>query len=223
MCHQPQPAKTLHYKTIVWDWNGTLLNDAIACRTIINTVLTRRGIPPISARRYQEIFDFPVEKYYRQLGFDFSKESFEKVGSEFIVLYEQRRHTLRLQPGARSLLRDLHHRGAQQLVLSAYRQATLDTLLKEKKLHHYFSGITGADDHYARGKKDQGLAMLQRLKLNPQTTLLVGDTMHDHEVAVAMGIDCVLLDAGHQSSHRLATCGVPVLANLRALREHLGI
>lgn len=205
------------YRTIIWDWNGTLLNDAAACRRIINRVLAKRKLPPISPHRYREIFDFPVEKYYGQLGFDFAKESFQKVGSEFIRFYEQQRHRLRLQPGARPLLKSLRDRGIAQIVLSAYRQETLDSLLREKTLHHYFTHVVGADDHYARGKKDHGLALLKKFNMDRRTTLLVGDTMHDHEVAEAMGIDCFLLNAGHQSRHRLERCGVPVLDNLHQL------
>jgi len=136
-------------------------------------------------------------------------------------LYEQQRHRLRLQPGARKLIHTLARTGVQQIVLSAYRTDTLHSLLEEKKLHKLFSHIAGADDHYARGKKDQGVELIKRLKLDRPHTLMIGDTMHDHEVAVAMGIDCVLLDAGHQSRQRLETCGVPVLADLRALWKHL--
>ena len=45
------------------------------------------------------------------------------------------------------------------------------------------------------------------------TRLGVGarDTAHDHEVAVAMGIDCLLLPGGNHPRARLEQCGVPVL------------
>lgn len=209
------------YRTIIWDWNGTLLNDAEACRRIINSVLRKRNLPSVSARRYQALFDFPIRAYYERIGFDFSKESFEVIGSEFIAIYERQRHRIRLQPGARELLRDLHARGMQQIVLSAYKHDTLVSLLKERGLHGHFTWIVGADDHYARGKKDQGLELLKRLKLDRRTTFLVGDTLHDHEVAQAMGIDSVLIDANHQARHRLEACGAPVLDDLRALKQWL--
>lgn len=211
------------YRTLIWDWNGTLLNDAAACRRIINRVLLRRGLPTVSARRYRELFDFPIRTYYENIGFDFAMEPFEKVGSEFIELYEQERSSFRLQPGARALLRGLHAQGFQQIILSAYRQDTLDSLLHEKHLASYFTCMVGADNVYAHGKKDQGLALLQKCQLDRQTTLMVGDTLHDADVAEAMGIDCVLLDAGHQARHRLTRRNVPVLDRLDELLNHLGI
>ena len=52
------------YKHIIWDWNGTLLDDAWLCVDVINGVLSRRNMSTISLRQYQELFNFPVIDYY---------------------------------------------------------------------------------------------------------------------------------------------------------------
>ncbi len=221
--HCPSSGTDTMPQTIIWDWNGTLLNDAAVCLVIINQVLARRGLPTISRAHYMAKFGFPVRDYYAQLGFDFSREPFEVIGSEFIASYEERRLRLRLQPGARSLLARLHGRGVDQLVLSAYRHDTLESLLQAKRVRHYFTRIVGADDVYAAGKVEQGRHLMRLCRLDPASTLMVGDTVHDYEVATAMGIRCVLLDAGHQTRSRLAACGVPVLDNLTALAGWLGV
>jgi len=219
--HAARAAGRPRYNTVVWDWNGTLLNDARVCRELINVILKRHGLPRLSRTRYLALFDIPVRGYYERIGFDFTRHSFEVVGAEFIALYEQRRSRLRLQPGGRDLLKALRDRSVHQIVLSAYRHDTLISLLEEKGLRDLFTSIAGADDVYARGKEGQGRRLMQRLQLDPATTLLIGDTRHDHEVARAMGIDCVLLDAGHQARHRLAALGVPVFDDLGQLRAWL--
>jgi phosphoglycolate phosphatase len=183
----------------------------------MNELLRRHHLPPLSFARYQQVFDFPVRGYYEQLGFDFSRTPFEQVGSEFIDRYEQHRPRLRLQPGARTLLARLHARGIDQIVLSAYRHDTLEDLLAAKGVRGYFTHVAGADDHYARGKTEQGIALRDRLGLVPRTTLLIGDTVHDAEVAAAMGIDCLLLNAGHQTRARLEATGAPVFNHLADL------
>ena len=43
---------------------------------------------------------------------------------------------------------------------------------------------------------------------------MIGDTVHDFEVANAMGVDCVLQSAGHQDAGTLASTGAPVFPNL---------
>ena len=81
---------------VIWDWNGTLLDDAWLCREIMNGQLRKRGLPTLRAERYEAIFDFPVEGYYRKVGFDWKKESFEEAGTEFIVEYENTNRTFKI-------------------------------------------------------------------------------------------------------------------------------
>ena len=50
--------------TIIWDWNGTLLNDTELCKNIVNNLLRERGKELLSTERYKEIFNFPVKDYY---------------------------------------------------------------------------------------------------------------------------------------------------------------
>ena len=206
------------YQHLIWDWNGTLLDDAWLCRDIMNLQLRRRGLVELSAERYEEIFDFPVEKYYRAVGFDWNRESFQEAGTEFIVEYEKRKKECSLQPGAGDLLRRIAAGGWSQAVLSAYSHATLEEFLGHFGVRKHFRSVVGNRDHYAAGKVEQGLKMLEELHVKPQATLLIGDTTHDAEVAKAMGIDCVLVPAGHNSAERLAACGVAMVENLAALR-----
>ena len=62
---------------ILWDWNGTLLDDTEISRGVLNGLLSRRGLPTVSLERYREIFTFPIIDYYRKAGFDFSVEPYE--------------------------------------------------------------------------------------------------------------------------------------------------
>jgi len=202
------------YAHLIWDWNGTLLDDAWLCRDIMNGQLRRRELPELTTERYAEIFDFPVEKYYRAVGFDWSRESFQEAGTEFIVEYEKRKKECSLQPGAREFLAQIAAQGRSQAVLSAYSHATLEEFLADFEIRHHFRTVTGNRDHYAAGKVEQGLKMLEDLHVSPREALLIGDTTHDAEVAKAMGIDCVLIPCGHNSLVRLQACGVPIRKNL---------
>ena len=63
-------------KHIVWDWNGTLLNDNWLAIKAINILLKRYNLPLITLEQYLAVFTFPVIDYYKELGFDFNKTSF---------------------------------------------------------------------------------------------------------------------------------------------------
>ena len=214
--HTPMRLRT--YRHLIWDWNGTLLDDAWLCREIMNGQLRRRGLPELTRERYEDIFDFPVEKYYRAVGFDWARESFQEAGTEFIVEYEKRKKECSLQGGAQELLARIAAGGWSQAVLSAYSHSTLEEFLGHFGVRHHFRSVAGSRDHYAAGKVGHGLKMLEELHVSPQETLLIGDTTHDAEVAKAMGVDCLLVPCGHNSRSRLEQCGVPMAESLAALR-----
>ena len=96
--------KTVQYRHIIWDWNGTLLDDAWLCVDVMNGMLRERNLPERTIDQYREIFDFPVMDYYLKLGFDFGKEPFEEVGLEFIVRYNKRQKETTLHPEVMQVL-----------------------------------------------------------------------------------------------------------------------
>ncbi len=206
---------------MVWDWNGTLFDDTWLCVDVMNGVLSRRGMPTLSEERYREIFDFPVRDYYVRLGFDFDQETFEVVGTEFIENYESRREEGRLKQNAVALLGAIRSSGAEQSVLSAYQQTTLDELIAHFGLSEYFVRLVGLQNHYAHSKLDNGVRWIEELSHEPHDVLMIGDTVHDYDVATAMGVDCILLAGGHQSEERLRRCPVPVVESLADLQTRI--
>ena len=216
-----EPLNGAWYTHIIWDWNGTLLNDAWLCVEVMNQMLGERGLPLIDLEIYQRIFDFPVKSYYQTLGYDFEKESFEKVGMEFMVLYNERQKESELHPEVITVLEQIKERGYIQSILSAREQVELRTETKERKVDSFFHLVYGLDDHFAHGKTDVGFLLLEKLNIPREQILFIGDTRHDSEVARELGIDCILVPNGHHSLERLEQCGHPIIQSLNELLEIL--
>ena len=117
--------ETKKYSHIIWDWNGTLLNDAWLCVDVMNGLLEEYDLPVSTLERYRAIFDFPVKDYYEKLGFDFSKDPFEKVGMEFMIRYNQRQKETGLHKEVLDVLEFIHRKGYRQSILSAREQNEL--------------------------------------------------------------------------------------------------
>jgi len=191
-------------KVIIWDWNGTLLDDVGICVSCMNEVLSKRNIPQLNADRYRDIFTFPVKDYYQNAGFDFEKEDFEKPAMEFISLYYKAIHQANLFSCIESVLTSFQKKGLRQLVLSAMEHNNLVSSLKSKGIFEFFSKVSGMTNHYAHSKLEIGQALLaDESSFEKEEMLLIGDTLHDLEVAQELGIDCVLIAQGHQSKQRL--------------------
>ena len=191
------------YRHIIWDWNGTLLDDLDYCIGIMNGILRRRGLPEMDRARYHDIFDFPVQHYYEKLGFDESKDTFHTLSVEFISGYDANRWDCALHDDARATLASVCAVGATQSILSAYRDTTLKEIVGHFGLTPHFSHLAGLDDIYAHSKTELGHAQVKALGIPRDEIIFIGDTLHDLEVARELGVDCVLVAAGHHPFAKL--------------------
>ena len=197
---------------VIWDWNGTLLDDAWLCVEIMNGMLVRRGLPGLTPAAYEAHFDFPVLDYYRRLGFDFEREAFDQVGLEFVEAYERRKDECRLRAGAAAALAEIKRTGIRQSVLSACRHERLLDAIGRFGLAGIFHDVSGHVDDYAAGKVEKGRQLAGTLGCPMSRVLLVGDTVHDFHVAQAMGAACRLMPCGHNSRQRLVASGARIIS-----------
>ena len=209
------------YQHIIWDWNGTLLNDVDLCVDVMNRMLQKRGIAGIDVNRYREVFDFPVESYYRAIGFDFAVESFEDLAQEYCNEYDERVLECSLQGGVPQLLRALSDANIQQSILSACEQNALHTVIEHHQITPHFCEVVGQSNSYATGKIQAGRTLVERSAISSSNTLLVGDTLHDLEVAESLSTSCVLIANGHHSRHRLSLEHPNVVDSLEGVFAYL--
>ncbi len=208
-------------RNILWDWNGTLLNDMDLCIDCMNILLKERSLPKLSHDFYKEVFTFPIRDYFLKIGFDFSKEAFELPADKFVVLYNQRYPEASLFDGAAEALEHFRNLGIRQFVLSAQEHELLGRLLEYFNIRHFFEAVTGTTDNYAHSKLEAGRRLIAGGNLEPAETIMIGDTIHDHEVATSLGIPCLLISHGHQSAGRLNSTGSPVMNGYGDISRHL--
>lgn len=204
---------------IIWDWNGTLLDDTDVCISCINTMLAERGKPGITHELYREIFNFPVRDYYARAGFDFSKEPFEVPAHQFIDLYREHVRMSPLQTGAKETLTAFRSMGYRQVILSAMEQGMLVETLGDKGITGYFELLQGIDNHLGGGKTEAAKELIGRLGMPSEKLCLIGDTIHDFEVARELDIACILVAHGHQSRTRLEKLGCQVVEDFDRLMK----
>lgn len=104
---------------LLWDWNGTLLDDLDVSLKVLNTMLTRHGLRPIDREGYREVFCFPIHDYYQRVGFDFTKTPYSQLAEEYWELYDPLARTAPLMDGAQEVLQALSEEGFTQMILSA--------------------------------------------------------------------------------------------------------
>jgi haloacid dehalogenase domain protein hydrolase len=198
----------MKYKNIVWDWNGTLLDDVQISVDTINRMLRKKRLDELTVEKYKAIFGFPVKEYYEGIGYDFNRDDWEAISLDFVDTYGELSKDVVLTSGVNSVLSGLKECGVRQYVLSALQEDLLEEMLERFGIRDYFEGVCGSDNIYADGKVARGERMLQVYPIDPRETLMVGDTLHDAEVAEALGFDIRLYVGGHNSAERLREKGI---------------
>jgi len=209
------------YKLIIWDWNGTLFNDLALTVSIFNQVLKERRLAPISEQFFQENLKFPIDTFYTQIGFRTAQER-EAAKQRWNEVYEAHNALCTLQPGASSLVRRVNESGRRQAMLSAHEQLSLSRMVSFTGIAPFFTTISGSSETDSGGSKiargHQLLDIMTKdLSIQKSEAVLIGDSVHDHEVAQSLGIDCILSGLGHVSLSRLSSTGRPVIRSLDEL------
>lgn len=212
------------YKHILWDWNGTLLDDSQLCVDVLNHLLQQKDPSQtnLSLETYRNHFDFPVVHFYNFLGFETDAANFEAISKQFIAGYEARwLQDCRLHPEVPKLLEAASARGISHSILSAAHQSALEIGTEHFGIRNHFQNILGTDNIYAEGKVDRAREWMKASSWDCSEVLLIGDTLHDFEVATAIGVPCLLLAAGHCHRHRLENTQAPVFNSLQELLQAL--
>ena len=205
------------YSHIIWDFNGTILDDVEVGIKSANILLGRRNLPLLKSReQYQSVFGFPIIDYYKRLGFDFNRESFDDLAVEWVDIYMSLEKQAPVFGGIKEKLSQFKNAGYHQIILSATELTMLKGQLDRLEIDNYFEHVLGLDNIHAFSKVEIGREWMQKEK--PHKAVFLGDTVHDLETANAMGVDCILIASGHQSYETLKKCNVPVLRNIDELQ-----
>ncbi|MBR2066681.1 MAG: HAD hydrolase-like protein [Solobacterium sp.] len=188
-------------KTLIWDFNGTIVDDTALCLDIENKMLANRNMPhPYSLEWYKEHFSFPVIDYYRLMGYQFEEESFEDISIEFNEIYNLRFHECGLMKGFMEKITEAIEKGYSNIILSASRQDNLLRQCESLGIKKYFEEILGIDNLLAGSKIEMAKRWMRNKDVSPKDCIYIGDSVHDYETADSLDIDnCWLVACGHQS------------------------
>ena len=204
-------------KHIIWDFNGTLLNDAQLSVDCDNHVFDELGLKHITIEDYRRHMTMPVRDFYTALGIDLSVYPYETIARIWLDMFNRNAVSCGLVPGALEAIDRLNAMGCSQSILSASYEPDLRKQCDGLGLTQRMMMINGLCDESARKKTDIGRAQIRALGLAEEDIVLVGDMLADAELARALGTACVLVPWGHNAADRLEGAGFPVVRSFEEL------
>ncbi len=210
----------MRYKNIIWDYNGTIIDDAQLAVDAENVVLSSYGLPEIDIDFYMRECEMPIINFYRKIFPDFDSFDFSEIAKRFLHNYDKLFPTAKVFPEVTDMISKLSCSGIRQGVISGFESGRLRDSLKGFGLDGYFEFMSGSDDIDCGDKSDRAVAVCRKNGFSPSETLFVGDMYHDYETAQKVGADCVLIAKGHQGAEVLRKYGVTVLNSAGDLSEY---
>ena len=190
---------------VFWDWNGTLLDDTRAAVDTLNIMLARRGGSPVAMDFYRDHFAFPVRPFYEAIGVCLENEDWDALAREYHDVYAVQ--PKRLNAEAIAALERVKAAGARQSIISALRQDLLEEITCRLGVAKYMDYVYGVDNLDGQSKVDRARSLLSAVRGSSPpgdlSLVLIGDALHDKEVADALGARCVLCAQGSHAAWRL--------------------
>ncbi|MCC6933149.1 MAG: HAD family hydrolase [Deltaproteobacteria bacterium] len=197
--------------SIVWDWNGTIIDDLEYCVSVLNYFLSARAMKTIDVEFYRNNFTFPVIDFYKSMGFDLQNEDMIAISKDWNDLYYSNVNCCQLRSGVREIIYYFKEKDFSQYIVSASEHNMLNRIVDSFNLRPYFQNVMGIDNHQARGK----LHLAEKIKeeLRPTEMYVIGDSIHDYELSCYLGAQSILVNNGHQSEEKLRTCSKAIIVN----------
>lgn len=204
------------YKHIIWDWNGTIINDANLVHMTICQMLIARNLPEISFQYLRDNFCWPLTEFYHLIGLYNEGDDFEElIDIPYHKIYDDIiKQVGKLHQDIPEILNFLYGTTTQSILSARHHNELLEDV-KHLQINSYFQNVLGIEKNKSNyGKLEQGKKLLGQVNIPHTTTLMIGDSLHDFDVASKLGIDCILIAKGINSFGVLQQSGTTVL------REH---
>lgn len=198
---------------LVWDWNGTLLDDLTLVVAATNASFASIGGPMVTAAEHRRDFRRPIVDYYAYvLRRPLDEEEFRRLDTAFHAAYREGQETCRL---AEDALDAMAAWPGSQSLLSMFFHDDLVPLVERHGLSDRLARVDGLPGTIGGHRKATYLAEhLAALEMPGERCVLIGDSVDDAHAAEAVGARCVLYAGGFTDPSLLRETGLPVATTL---------
>lgn len=200
---------------ILFDCDGTLVDSQYVIIETMNRAFRAKGIAPPTAAETRSIVGLSLEKAMAQLAPDREADDHYRLAE----LYKEHFATLRLaedfsEPMFEGVIDTLDKLGATGIPLGVATGKSLRGLhmvLEHHGIRDRFITLQTADFHPSKPHPSMVETALKETGASADTTLLVGDTSFDMEMAVAAGVRPIGVSWGYHPQKELEAAGAEIV------------
>lgn len=206
-------------KLIIWDFNGTVIDDVDTSVAAVNDMLLARNLPPTNKAEYTRDLIMPLDKYYSTVGIH--NADIPTLSIEFRQKCLENSHLSKIFPDFFPVVKFSAELGIKNVLMSSLYEEFLFDEIEKYNLKQYFDDIIGMKDTHVGSKYENAEKYIKRSGISVQNVLFLGDLISDYEIAKKLGANCILIPRGHTSKKRCIKCGATVCDSLLSIKKYL--
>ena len=167
------------FDLIAFDWDGTLFDSTALIARCIQAAVRDVGGQEPSVAQASYVIGMGLMQALAHAAPDVPPERYPQLGERYRHHYFAHQHDLSLFDGVLPMLGDLRRRHHWLAVATGKSRRGLDETLRSVALHGMFDGSRTADE--TAGKPDPRMLheLMREFGVEPERTLMIGDTTHD--------------------------------------------
>jgi phosphoglycolate phosphatase len=210
------------FDTIVFDWDGTLIDSTETIATAIRRAAADLNLPDPGQERASSVIGLGLMQALAIAVPELPSERAADFAARYRVHFLAGETHLQLFPNARELLAQLRANNRKLAIATGKTRAGLARALDTLNLAAQFDASRCADETEAKPHPRMLLELADELQTEPARMLMVGDTTHDLQMAAAAGAAAVAITHGAHPAHVLRQAGaLAVLDSLHDLQRWL--
>ncbi len=187
---------TERFDLIVFDWDGTLMDSAAAIVRAMQAAACDLGLPAPSDERARYVIGLGLGDALRHAVPELAEADYPRMVERYRHHYLSRDHELVLFEGVAEMLAGLAGRGRMLGVATGKSRVGLDRALGQTGLGTYFHSTRCADECFSKPHPAMLEQLMDELGVQPERTLMVGDTTHDLQMAKNAGTAALAVSFG---------------------------
>ncbi len=198
----------MKYQLIVFDWDGTLMDSEARIVSCMQQAARDLGVAVPPREQARDVIGLGLSEAVQQLFGAQAADHWQALAEAY------RHHFLAgnqapspMFEGAREVLGDLAEAGHYLAVATGKSRRGLDRVLEETGLGELFIITRSADETFSKPHPQMLLEIMEYVGLEPQQSLMIGDTEYDVQMAANAGVDALGVSYGVHAPERLLAHG----------------
>jgi phosphoglycolate phosphatase len=186
----------MRYELLVFDWDGTLIDSAGAIVSCIQSACRDLGLPVPDDARASHVIGLGLQDALAYAIPGLAPSQYGSVVERYRHHFLARDPQIPLFPGTETMLTGLRTRGHVLAIATGKSRAGLARALDNTGLRPLFASSRCADQCTPKPAPDMLLELMAELGTKETNTLMIGDTVHDLQMAAHAGVPAVAVSYG---------------------------